>query len=186
MLTLSSVLQTHPASSPSSASVARLSFFYVALYLLALAQGFQRPCAETLGANQFAPTSDGEPGALSSRSSYFNWFHFYISWGYAIATAALSYIEDNVGWTAGFGVCWATMMVCFAVFLIGARTYRAERPVDGNPFLDAVRAWAARVVLRRKDAKAGTELSTRHPLRNPLSCGANPHTHTLSLSLSAS
>ncbi|KAK3162602.1 hypothetical protein QOZ80_1BG0091440 [Eleusine coracana subsp. coracana] len=156
MLTLSALLQTRPASSASSVPAARLSFFYVALYLLALAQGFHRPCAEALGADQFAP-SDGEPGARASRSSYFNWYHFSISWGYVISTTALSYIEDNVGWAVGFGVCWATMMLCLAVFLIGARTYRAEQPVDADPCLEAVRAWAARVLLRRKDAAAGTE-----------------------------
>ncbi|CAO2144005.1 unnamed protein product [Urochloa humidicola] len=49
MLTTSSTLQPsrpHPPTSP-----ARLAFFYAALYLLALAQGFHRPCAEALGAD---------------------------------------------------------------------------------------------------------------------------------------
>jgi len=95
MLTVSSTLQTpepHAGSSPSPSS-ARLALFYIALYLLALAQGFHRPCAEALGADQFATTSEAEDGRsapAASRSSYFNWFHFSISWGYAIATAGLS------------------------------------------------------------------------------------------------
>ncbi|TVU36358.1 hypothetical protein EJB05_18290, partial [Eragrostis curvula] len=152
MLTVSSTLQTPQSQPPSTA---RLSFFYVALYLLALAQGFHRPCTEALGADQFAP-GDADPGARASRSSYFNWFHFFISWGYFVSTTVLSYIEDNVGWTVGFGVCWATMVLCLAVFLLGARTYRAEPAVDTNPFLEAVRAWAARV-FRRKDASDASE-----------------------------
>ncbi|VAH66494.1 unnamed protein product [Triticum turgidum subsp. durum] len=109
MLTVSSMLQTRqlrPADchgtattcSPppsTSSSPAQLGFFYTALYLLALAQGFHKPCSEAMGADQF----DSRAGA--SRSSYFNWFHFSISWGYAIAATAVTYVEENVGWTVG-------------------------------------------------------------------------------------
>jgi peptide/histidine transporter 3/4 len=159
MLTASSVLQTarpDPASSASApwTSSAHLAFIYVALYLLALAQGFHRPCAEALGADQFTP-SDGNPSPRESRSSYFNWFHFFISWGYATSTTVLSYLEDNAGWAVGFGTCWATMVLCLAVFLLGARTYRTEQPVDGSPLVATMSAWAARF-FRRKDA-ASTE-----------------------------
>ncbi|KAG2602250.1 hypothetical protein PVAP13_5KG663000 [Panicum virgatum] len=165
MLTASSALQAaqpHSASSPPSTSPAHLTFIYVALYLLALAQGFHRPCAEALGADQFALSDGGDPSSPASRSSYFNWFHFSISWGYATSTTALSYVEDNAGWTAGFGACWAVMVLSLAVFLLGARTYRAEEPVDGSRFVETVRAWAARF-FHRKDA-AGTErLLDRQP-----------------------
>ncbi|TKW17952.1 hypothetical protein SEVIR_5G402400v4 [Setaria viridis] len=167
MLTASSALQTarpHSGSSaPSTTSPAHLTFIYVALYLLALAQGFHRPCAEALGADQFALSDDGgDPSSRASRSSYFNWFHFSISWGYAISTTALSYVEDNAGWTAGFGACWATMAFSLAVFLLGARTYRAEEPVGDGRFLETVRAWAARV-FRRKDATSTERLLDRQP-----------------------
>lgn len=154
MLTASSVLQTarpHPATSAAapSTSPAHLAFIYVALYLLALAQGFHRPCAEALGADQFT--------ASASRSSFFNWFHLFISFGYATSTTVLSYLEDNAGWAVGFGTCWATMVLCLAVFLLGARTYRTEQPVgDGSPLVATMSAWAARV-FRRKDATS-TEL----------------------------
>ncbi|KAF7038832.1 hypothetical protein CFC21_048944 [Triticum aestivum] len=139
MLTVSSMLQTpqpHPAGCHSTASTcsppisasspARLAFFYTAIYLLALAQGFHMPCSEALGADQF------DPSVGASRSSYFNWFHFSISWGYAIAAIVITYIEENVGWTEGFAVCWATMVVYLVVFLLGTRTYRVEQPVNSS------------------------------------------------------
>ncbi|KAL6883739.1 hypothetical protein ACP4OV_011153 [Aristida adscensionis] len=149
MLTAASTLQDHREG--SAPSVAWLAFFYAALYLLAVAQGFHRPCAEALGADQLTP------GDAASRSSYFNWYHFSLSWGYATSTTVLSYVEDNVGWTAGFGACCSTMVLYLAVFLLGTPTYRrAERPVDGGiPFTEAVRAWAA-TASRRKGA-TGTE-----------------------------
>ncbi|KAK3162601.1 hypothetical protein QOZ80_1BG0091430 [Eleusine coracana subsp. coracana] len=159
MLTGSSGLQAphhDKVSSPSSTTFpAQLTFFYIALYLLALAQGFFGPCAEALGAGQFA-RGDGEPSAVASRSSYFNWYHFSISWSYAIASAGLSYVQDNVGWTVGFGACWAALALGFAVFLLGTRMYRTERPVEGGSFVETVRAWAARF-FRRKDPAIGTE-----------------------------
>ena len=139
MLTVSSMLQTprpHPSNchgtatvcspSPSTPSPTHLALFYVSLYLLALAQGFHKPCSEALGADQFG---HGDP---ASRSSYFNWFHFSISWGYAIAATVVTYVQENVGWTVGFAACWATMVVYLAVFLLGTGTYRAEQPVDGR------------------------------------------------------
>ncbi|CAO2167203.1 unnamed protein product [Urochloa humidicola] len=168
MLTVSSALQTpskpHPASSaPSTTSPAHLTFMYAALYLLALAQGFHRPCAEALGADQFALSDDGgDPSSRASRSSYFNWFHFSISWGYATSTTALTYLEDNAGWTAGFAACWVTVALSLAVFLLGARTYHAEEPVDGSRFVDTVRAWAASV-FQRKDGTSTERLLNQEP-----------------------
>jgi peptide/histidine transporter 3/4 len=152
MLTASSMLQT--ASSPPSASPARLTFFYVALYLLAVAQGFYGPCGEAFGADQLAPSDGDDPSTPAFRSSYFNWFHFSISWGYAIASAGLSYVQDNAGWTVGFGACWAAMALCLAVFLLGTPAYRAKQPADGGPFAETVRAWVASV-FRRKDGATG-------------------------------
>uniref|UniRef100_A0ACD5XC77 Uncharacterized protein n=1 Tax=Avena sativa TaxID=4498 RepID=A0ACD5XC77_AVESA len=142
MLTASSMLQTRrpppsnchntsavcspPLSTPSPA---QLVFFYVALYLLALAQGFNKPCSEALGADQFGH------GDSASRSSYFNWYHFSISWGYATAATAVTYVQENVGWTVGFAACWAAMVVYLAVFLLGTGTYRTEQPIDGGSSL---------------------------------------------------
>uniref|UniRef100_A0A0E0CAX5 Major facilitator superfamily (MFS) profile domain-containing protein n=1 Tax=Oryza meridionalis TaxID=40149 RepID=A0A0E0CAX5_9ORYZ len=182
MLVVSSTLEpTHlrPASCnggatacspPPLSPTARHAFFYGALYLLALAQGFHQPCSEACGADQFAAASDdadADPAANASRSSYFNWFHFSISCGYTVAITVLSYVEDNVGWTAGFAACLATMAVYLAVFLLGTGTYRVERPVDGAPLARlaktsaaAARAWT-RKVFSRKDAICTERLLSR-------------------------
>ncbi|XP_044977547.1 protein NRT1/ PTR FAMILY 5.10-like [Hordeum vulgare subsp. vulgare] len=155
MLTVSSMLQTshlrpagcHNTTStcsppPSASSPARIAFFYTAVYLLALAQGFHMPCSEALGADQF------DPSLSASRSSYFNWFHFSISWGYAIAAIVITYIEENVGWTVGFAVCWATMVVYLVVFLLGSRTYRVEQPVDSSSLAQLTK----KLIFSRADA----------------------------------
>nr|CAB3478973.1 unnamed protein product [Digitaria exilis] len=154
MLTVSSTLRAPQPqeAAASSLSFPQLAFFYVALYLLAVARAFHRPCVEALGADQFAPASDGEdPSSLASRSSYFNWLQFSLSCAYCIATAGLSYVEDNVGWTIGFGACWAVSVLYLAFFLLGTPTYRAERPLHDIRFAETVQAWTAKVFRRPKN-----------------------------------
>jgi peptide/histidine transporter 3/4 len=126
-------------SSPP-ASPARTAFFYATIYLVALAQGFHKPNAQALGADQF-PTST--PNGVASRSSFFNWLHFSMSWGYIVAVVALSYVQDNVGWAAGFGASWAMMLVSLSVFLLGTRMYRAERPRDSRALARLTKTFAA-------------------------------------------
>lgn len=156
MLTVSSMVpaacQDASAACSHPASPARAAFFYVTIYMVALALGFHKPNAQALGADQFPP--DG----VASRSSFFNWLHFSMSWGYIVAVVALSYVQDNVGWAAGFGASWAMMLVSLSVFLLGTRTYRAERPRDcralarlTKTFAATARAWTDRI-LRRRDA----------------------------------
>uniref|UniRef100_A0A0E0CAX6 Uncharacterized protein n=1 Tax=Oryza meridionalis TaxID=40149 RepID=A0A0E0CAX6_9ORYZ len=146
------------AAAAAPPSTARLVFFHAALYLLARAQDFHNPCSEAFGADQFAPASD--PGARASRSSYFNWYHFFNSCGHAISNSALSYVEDSVSWTLGFAACLAMTAVYLPVFLLGTGTYRAEQPVHGGGATLArlaessslaARAWTARA-FGRKDA----------------------------------
>uniref|UniRef100_A0A453G1B9 Peptide transporter PTR2 n=1 Tax=Aegilops tauschii subsp. strangulata TaxID=200361 RepID=A0A453G1B9_AEGTS len=75
MLTVSSMVpprQPQPAASPP-ASPPRAAFFYATIYVVALAQGFHKPNAQALGADQFPRSS---PDSIASRSSFFNWLHF--------------------------------------------------------------------------------------------------------------
>ncbi|KAM0917281.1 hypothetical protein ACQ4PT_009686 [Festuca glaucescens] len=151
MLTASSMVPTPRPHEPTAcqdatavcsqpASPARTAFFYATIYLVALAQGFHKPNAQALGADQF-PTS--APDGVASRSSFFNWLHFSMSWGYIVAVVALSYVQDKVGWAAGFGASWGMMLVSLSVFLLGTRMYRAERPRDRRALSRLTKTFAA-------------------------------------------
>uniref|UniRef100_A0ACD5XC73 Uncharacterized protein n=1 Tax=Avena sativa TaxID=4498 RepID=A0ACD5XC73_AVESA len=151
MLTVSSMLPPPPHPPPAAcqdasaacsqpASAARTAFFYGTIYLVALAQGFHKPNAQAIGADQFSTSA---PDGVASRSSFFNWLHFSMSWGYIVAVVALSYVQDNVGWAAGFGASWAMMLVSLSVFLLGTRTYRAERPRDRRALARLTKTFAA-------------------------------------------
>ncbi|XP_044977548.1 protein NRT1/ PTR FAMILY 5.10-like isoform X1 [Hordeum vulgare subsp. vulgare] len=157
MLTVSSMVpqrqrQPQPAESPQS-SPSRASFFYATIYVVALAQGFHKPNAQALGADQFPRSA---PDSIASRSSFFNWLHFSMSWGFIVAVVALSYVQDNVGWAAGFGASWVMMLVSLSVFLLGTGRYRVpEQPRDrralarlGKTVAATARTWTDMVFRR--------------------------------------
>ncbi|KAL5231654.1 hypothetical protein ABZP36_030430 [Zizania latifolia] len=133
---------------PSSMQTA---FFYVSLYLVAIAQSGHKPCVQAFGADQFDAT---DPGESSSRSSFFNWWYLGLCASGAVTVALMSYVQDNVGWGIGFGVPCMVMLLALVVFLLGTRTYRfydggsggAHGKVVGTFSLvgKAVRAWMKR------------------------------------------
>ncbi|KAF0895600.1 hypothetical protein E2562_013909 [Oryza meyeriana var. granulata] len=129
--------------------LAQVAFLYVSLYLIAFAQGFDKPCGLAFGADQF---DADHPKESASRSSLFNWWYFSMAVGISVAIAVVSYVQENVSWGVGFGVLFAIMFCAFAVYLLGTPTYRlyAPSPSAGNPLARLARSIAA---LRLKDDK---------------------------------
>uniref|UniRef100_A0A0E0HEX1 Major facilitator superfamily (MFS) profile domain-containing protein n=1 Tax=Oryza nivara TaxID=4536 RepID=A0A0E0HEX1_ORYNI len=123
-----------------SSSVQR-AFFYVSLYLVAIAQSGHKPCVQAFGADQFDAT---DPGESSSRSTFFNWWYLGLCASATVTAAVMSYVQDNVGWGLGFGVPGMVMLLGLLVFLLGTRTYRFYDGGGSGAFSgvgEAVRAW---------------------------------------------
>uniref|UniRef100_A0ACD5Y381 Uncharacterized protein n=1 Tax=Avena sativa TaxID=4498 RepID=A0ACD5Y381_AVESA len=149
MITLASTLLEQPSSSladgidytvePSSLQV---SFFYASLYLLAIAQGVDKPCGLAFAADQFDP---GHPKERASRSSIFNWWFFSTTAGVCASFIVVSYIQENVGWGVGYGLLCIIMLCTFLVFLMGTPTYRmyARTPGAESPFARVAHSLAA-------------------------------------------
>ncbi|KAJ6704828.1 OLIGOPEPTIDE TRANSPORTER-RELATED [Salix purpurea] len=92
LLTLSvSVIPTHY----------REAVFFTALYILAVGEGGHKPCVQTFAADQF---DEEKPEEKAAKSSFFNWWYLGIVAGASSAVLLVIYIQDNVGWTAGFGM----------------------------------------------------------------------------------
>jgi len=139
MLTLSSTVPPlRPAASshlPSGSSrpppqALQVAFFYVSLYLIALAQGADKPCGLAFAADQF---DANHPAERASRASLFNWWFFCMAIGISVAVSVVGYIQDNVGWGVGFGVPCAIVLAAFAVFLMGTPTYRLYQHKKKQP-----------------------------------------------------
>lgn len=112
------------------ASTLQLALFYGALYTLAVGTGGTKPNISTIGADQF---DDFEPKEKAHKLSFFNWWMFSIFFGTLFANTVLVYIQDNVGWTLGYGLPTVGLAVSIVIFVAGTPFYRHRVPA-GSPF----------------------------------------------------
>lgn len=156
MLTLSSTLpflQPPDCSGivdPTSCSVPvfQLIFFYISLYLIAIAQSGHKPCVQAFGADQFDQTV---PDEQAERSSFFNWWYFGMCGGNIFTVSILNYVQDNVGWGLGFGIPCLVMFLALIIFLAGTKTYRFYPVQKESPFTKVGKSIVALVRGRQKN-----------------------------------
>ncbi|KAI3917872.1 hypothetical protein MKW98_000106 [Papaver atlanticum] len=142
-------------------------FFFVSLYLIAIAKAGFKPCAEAFGADQF---DERNPDERSSKSSFFNWWYFGLCVGSSISHLVLTYIQDNISWVLGFAIPCICMLLGLFVFVRGKKTYRFS--VDENkenPILRIARVYVASARNWRATSTTteveGRTISYNHQLR---------------------
>lgn len=84
-----------------------------------------KPSNMAFGADQFE--QEGEKGKKRVQS-FFNWYYFSSSLALIVSLTVIVYIQSNVSWGIGFGICTAFMVISTGFFLLGRRTYRHEVP----------------------------------------------------------
>ncbi|KAK9167792.1 hypothetical protein Scep_002983 [Stephania cephalantha] len=163
-LTLSAALQSHhsldclPAKNGISchtSSPFQIFFFFSSLYLVAIAQGGHKPCVQAFGADQFDGTNAEES---KSRSSFFNWWYLGISVGAASSYSIMSYVQDNLNWSLGFGIPCGAMTIALLIFVLGTRTYRySVKDSKSNPFGRIAQVFVAAARNRRMTPSSSEE-----------------------------
>lgn len=149
MLTFSALLPTTNSSNKTASSSApklQLVLSFVSLYVIGIGQGGHKPCVQAFGADQF---DDHSPQEAKSKSSFFNWWFFGTCFGSFVSMLVVTYAEENLSWSFGFGIPLIVMVVAFIVFLCGTHTYRySVKQYDRSPyvrigrvFLSALRNW---------------------------------------------
>ncbi|KAI7991287.1 Protein NRT1/ PTR FAMILY 5.1 [Camellia lanceoleosa] len=93
----------------NKASSSQTTFFYSALYILAV------------GADQF---NDFNPHEKKLKVSFFNWWMFSSFIGALLATLGLVYIQDNLGLGLGYGIPTAGLLLSLFIFYNGTPLYR--------------------------------------------------------------
>lgn len=146
-------LKPPPCANPTAAdckkaSTLQLAVFFGALYTLAVGTGGTKPNISTIGADQF---DEFHPKEKSQKLSFFNWWMFSIFLGTLFANTVLVYIQDNVGWTLGYGLPTVGLGISIMIFLAGSSFYRHKKP-RGSPFtrmakviIAALRNWKVTV-----------------------------------------
>ncbi|RAL54542.1 hypothetical protein DM860_001670 [Cuscuta australis] len=132
----------------------QLGLFFGALYTLAVGTGGTKPNISTIGADQF---DEHAPKEKAQKLSFFNWWMFSIFLGTLFANTALVYIQDNVGWTLGYGLPTIGLALSIVIFLAGTPYYRHRKP-SGSPFtrmgmviVAALRKWRVPVSVDPKE-----------------------------------
>ncbi|PKU85419.1 putative peptide/nitrate transporter [Dendrobium catenatum] len=136
-------------STSCSPAVLQVVLFFLSLYLVAIGGGGHKPCLQAFGADQFDVSDNQERIA---RSSFFNWLCFGINGGMIASFIALSYVQDNIGWSFGFGIPCAVMGAALLVFLLGSRTYRCYPLEDTSPFIRIGKGLADMFMSRQSSA----------------------------------
>ncbi|RZC58652.1 hypothetical protein C5167_005954 [Papaver somniferum] len=112
------------------ASSFQVAIFYSALYIIAVGNGGTKPNISTLGAEQF---DRYEPKEKLQKLSFFNWWMFTIFIGTLFANTVVVYVQDNVGWSLGYGLPTLGLAISVLVFLVGTPFYR-HKILSGSPF----------------------------------------------------
>ncbi|KAI3981518.1 hypothetical protein MKX01_008935 [Papaver californicum] len=133
-------------------------FFFCSLYLVAFGRAGFKPCVQAFGADQFDARN---PEECKSKSSFFNWWYFGICLGSSISRLFLTYIQDNVSWSVGFGISTISLAVALIVFLLGTQTYRySVKKENENPILRITQVFvAAAKNWKRSDESQDGEVS---------------------------
>ncbi|KAH9309405.1 hypothetical protein KI387_037316 [Taxus chinensis] len=130
------------------ASTLQVGIFYFALYVLALGTGGTKPNISTIGADQF---DEFDPKEKLQKVSFFNWWMFSAFFGTLLAQTFLIYIQENVGFSVGYAIPTAGLIISLVIFLAGTPFYR-HKVQRGNPFgrmarviVAAARKWRIKV-----------------------------------------
>ncbi|CAM0882588.1 unnamed protein product [Alopecurus aequalis] len=102
-----------------------LAWLIAGFTFLSIGAGGIRPCSMAFGADQFSR----HPKEQRSRilKAYFNAYYASIGVAFTVAVTVIVYVQDNVGWKAGFAVPMGLMMLSAVCFLLGSRLYVKEK-----------------------------------------------------------
>ncbi|KAF3455073.1 hypothetical protein FNV43_RR05521 [Rhamnella rubrinervis] len=112
----------------------QFAVLYCGVALGAIGLGGTRFTIAALGANQFDRVKDQE--------SFFNWYVVILYASAVTGATAIVYIEDNVSWGLGFGLCVVANVASLCIFFSGSRLYRRDKK-QGSPFLSLARVIVA-------------------------------------------
>ncbi|KAK4408898.1 protein NRT1/ PTR FAMILY 2.7 [Sesamum angolense] len=126
----------------------QFAILYLSLALASLGTAFSRFTIATMGANQLH--------SPKHQAIFFNWYIFAMYIANLVSATATVYVEENVGWTWGFGLCAVANVLGLVVFLSGTRFYRfVER--KGSPFKSLACVVVAAISKRKMVLPVGSE-----------------------------
>ncbi|KAI3426893.1 hypothetical protein D9Q98_006837 [Chlorella vulgaris] len=146
LLTLSAWLPGMTPSPDEYASPLQNAFLYTSLYVVALGTGGIKPNVSAFGADQF---DESDPQDRKEKTSFFNWFYFFVNIGSLLAVTVIVWVQENISWAVGFAIPAAVMACAIATFVAGAPLYTHVAPTE-SPISRVFKVvWAAYKAPRR-------------------------------------
>ncbi|RMZ54186.1 hypothetical protein APUTEX25_005342, partial [Auxenochlorella protothecoides] len=100
---------------------------FTSLYIVALGTGGIKPNVSAFGADQF---DMADPQDRKEKTSFFNWFYFFVNIGSFIAVTVIVWVQENVNWGVGFAIPAACMGLAILVFVAGSPMYTHVVPTE--------------------------------------------------------
>lgn len=139
-----------------SASAGQFSLLVLFFAFKAIGSAGIRPSNMAFGAEQLE--QEGTKGKRRVQS-FFNWYYFCNCVAQIVALTVVVYIQSNVSWGIGFGICTVFMIISTTSFLLGRPVYRHEVP-QGSPFTGFVQVIVASI--RKRSLKPPSDFSQLH------------------------
>ncbi|XP_047325084.1 protein NRT1/ PTR FAMILY 1.2-like [Impatiens glandulifera] len=107
-------------------SIPQIIFLCIAFGLMSIGAGGTRSSSLAFGTDQLQTDHRLKtPGALAS---YFSWYYASSAFSIIVAITLIVYIQDNIGWTVGFGVPVVLMFISTVFFFSASRLYVKRKP----------------------------------------------------------
>ncbi|RDX67824.1 Protein NRT1/ PTR FAMILY 5.1, partial [Mucuna pruriens] len=162
----------------NKASTLQISFFYMALYTIAIGAGGTKPNISTFGADQF---DEFNPNEKETKASFFNWWMFTSFLGALVATLGLVYIQENLGWGLGYGIPTVGLLLSLVIFYIGTPIYRHKVRTHKSPARDLIRVPIAAFRNRKLQLPTNPSGLYEHEHQHYISGGKRQIYHTPAL-----
>ncbi|XP_071829540.1 solute carrier family 15 member 4-like [Apostichopus japonicus] len=114
---------------------AKLAYFAIALFLVAIGTGGIKANVGPFGAQQLEEFGEG------AIRSFFNWFYWFINVGSGISFSLVVYIQQNYNFFYGFLIPTVTILLANLLFLLKRREY-INHPPEGSALTNIVKITA--------------------------------------------
>ncbi|XP_054785894.1 protein NRT1/ PTR FAMILY 1.1-like [Prosopis cineraria] len=111
-------LQVETFATPN---VRQMMFLVSSLLLMAIRQGYVRPCYLAFSTDQIEmPENNGNERMMKS---FFNWYYVSVAVSFGLLVTIIVYIQIKTGWIEGFGITGGLMLFSTVMFFLGSHLY---------------------------------------------------------------
>ncbi|KAL4443298.1 hypothetical protein ABPG75_011035 [Micractinium tetrahymenae] len=165
LLALSAWLPGLTPSPDEYASPLQNAALYTSLYIIALGTGGIKPNVSAFGADQF---DEADPKDRREKTSFFNWFYFFVNIGSLLAVTVIVWVQENISWAVGFAIPAACMAIAILTFVAGSPLYTHVPPTE-SPLSRVFKVvWAAWKAPRGLSGMSQAEQGDSAALSDPL------------------